>query len=337
MKDTTSIGLTEDQWDHLVSDFGQNQSTINDYRKVLNQLHSYKSFNILTMTREQAEEYFNYLDRRVAEGTLKDTTSHRYKATLRSLGCRVEEKHLTPGYVNPFRGLVQNEQRSRSVYTEDNFADPQLIQKINEVCIQNPNDLILIRFLTGMGLTPNQISELKVSDFHNVNNHLTVDTEAEFLEKCSDPWHESPLFQKGLPITYVKASKTNITWRYTGTFCFNDKYAEILHRRTPTLGANRDTRLYFHTPRHLPCTYRAIHHVIRETEKTAGIGNDVTPMQLSLYGSIACKFQLQGIDMPGAEPIGHWKDRLPIPCDIKIQAVEEQLGTDALKKAVGLL
>ncbi|NCB32382.1 MAG: site-specific integrase [Erysipelotrichia bacterium] len=336
MKDYTPNGLTGEQWSRLVSDFDQNQSTVNDYRKVLNQLHSFESLNILTMTREQAEDYFMHLDQRVAEGSLKDTTAHRYKATLRSLGCRIEQQNLVPDYVNPFHGLVQHEQRNRSVYTNDSFADPELIQKIRSVCENNPCGSILIHFLMDMGLSPNQISALKVSDFHMEDHHLTVDSESDFLEKCSDPWYKSPMYLQGLPITYIKASKTNITWRYTGTFCFNDDYMEILRRRTPTLGINRDTRLYFHTPRHLPCSYRTIHHLIREFEKTAGIGNDITPMQLSIYGSICCSMQLQGIEIPGVKPIGIWKDRLPTPRDIQIQSIASQLGSDALNHAVGL-
>ena len=83
------------------------------------------------LTREQAAEYFAYLDRRGAEGTLSDNTIHRYKATLRSIGTRIEKNpSLWPGYTNPFSGLVTNENRKRTEYREDMFADPEVIRKI---------------------------------------------------------------------------------------------------------------------------------------------------------------------------------------------------------------
>lgn len=337
MKDKTPVGLTAAQWETLIADLSQNSSTVNDYRKILNLLNSTGTLNILTLTRKEAEDYFKMLDQRVEDGTLSVNTSHRYKATLRSLGGRMEEKQIVPGYVNPFHGLVRHEQRSRTVYTPESFASSDSIRRIREVLPKfSSQEGVLTEFLIDLGLTPKQITELKVCDFHMVDDVLTLKTASEFMEPTTKPWQESDLYLKGLPLTYVKSSRVNITWNYTGTYRFNEDMTRILKDRTPTLGQNSDDRLYFHTPRHLAYSYRAIHHLINEIAMRAGIGSEVTPMQMSLYGSICCHLQMQGIAIPDSKPIGCWNDRVPLPQEIQVKAVIDQLGSDFLKTAVGL-
>ena len=127
MKDRAPEGLTPDKWGAVINGLESRRTTVNDYRKVLNLLHAYNdsSFNIETLTKEQAVEYFNYLDGRLKNGTLSDNTVHRYKATLRSIGARMEKRNdVWPGYVNPFSGLVTNENRQRTVFNESLFPLP---------------------------------------------------------------------------------------------------------------------------------------------------------------------------------------------------------------------
>ena len=122
MKNRTPEGLTSGQWSAVIEGLENRPSTVNDYRKVLNLLHAYGTgdFHISSLTREQAAEYFAYLDRRGSEGTLSDNTIHRYKATLRSIGTRIEKNpSLWPGYTNPFSGLVTNENRKRTEYSTE--------------------------------------------------------------------------------------------------------------------------------------------------------------------------------------------------------------------------
>ena len=176
MKNRTPEGLTSGQWGAVIEGLENRPSTVNDYRKVLNLLHSYGNgaYHISSLTKEQASEYFSYLDRRGTDGTLSENTIHRYKATLRSIGTRIENHpSLWPGYINPFSGLVTNENRKRTEYRADMFADPAAIAKIRAVIPSlDREEQLILYFMMYLGFTPAQIQNLKISDFFTVAGEL---------------------------------------------------------------------------------------------------------------------------------------------------------------------
>lgn len=373
------VGLTAEQWDAIVSGLETHPSTINDYRKVLNLLHSYKdgSVRVNLMTREQAAEYYGYLDQRAAEGTLSANTVHRYKATLRSIGARIEEaQSVFPGYVNPFTRLVKNEIRKPTVYTEDMFTDPDTIKRLFEALPElKRTESLIIELMLNTGFSPNQINNLKVSDFHNDRAHpetleLTVPV-GILLEKTKNPYTESAYYNNGMPVEIARTSASTVTWNYYGTYTFLDTYTDKLRSFVPDLGQNTDERSFFMTARHMNYSYRAMHHLILVACQNAGLPERaLTPNQISMYGMIKSYLldtalrkhaeldrklaaagseaekekiraeihETEKVFLPLARRgwIGNWKDRYPIPMQNQINSIKQQLGEEFLLKAVGL-
>lgn len=291
------VGLTELEWDTIVDGLKLRPTTINDYRKVINLLHKYEDgkYRIQTINKEQANEYFNYLEKREKEGTLSSSTSHRYQATLRSVGAFMESsRSLWPGYKNPFSKLVRNETRPRTTYAKDTFPNPkdveQLIHSLDKI---DKKEQIAINFMFNLGLCPNQIMAIKVSAFDrrvrstDIPLTLKVDT-GTFQETNADHFRNSPYRKAGFPVRYVRRTKTNtITWRYQGTFAFNKPYEEELIDYYKNIGITKDTRKFFLTKRHLEFNYRAIHHMMLCANEAAGLDRRaITPHQLSLYGIV---------------------------------------------------
>jgi hypothetical protein len=169
MKNRTPDGFTTGQWEAVIEKLELNPNTVNDYRKVLNRLHDYNngSFNIQSMTREQAVEYFDYLDQLEKDGKMSPNTIHRYKATLRSVGSKME-KHpeLWPDYVNPFTRLVTNENRKRTEYTQEMFADPDIIHKLLASMPEySKEDQLIFSFMANIGMTSAQIQNVQIDHF----------------------------------------------------------------------------------------------------------------------------------------------------------------------------
>lgn len=339
MTDKTPAGLSISLWAAITQGLEQSPSTINDYRKILNLLYAYSGgkYSVHNITSEDAQRYFDFIESRAREGKLSVNTVHRYKATLRSIGARLERSGALKDYVSPFHGLVRHEQRSRTVYTESTFADPKKILTLRRSMNQlDTQDRILIELMLSTGLSPVQITELKVSDFRMENSRLVLMSTAKFLEESTAPWQESPLFKAGMPISFVRASRTNITWNYTGTYVFAGDFAKLLLTKIPTLGTNRDERRFFHTARHLDFTYRAIHHLLGSACESCGLSRkDITPNQVSLFGTALSALQSQGAQLP-FKPIGCWKDRLPIPQQKQADAIMAQLGPQALHLIAGI-
>ena len=92
MKNKLPAGLEEFQWNAIISHLNPETTTIGDYRKVLDALHTYdhSRFNIITMTKEDARDYYAYLDSKVQNKELSESTSHRYKSTLRAIARHME-------------------------------------------------------------------------------------------------------------------------------------------------------------------------------------------------------------------------------------------------------
>ena len=173
MKNRTPAGFTSGQWEAVIEKLELNPNTVNDYRKVLNRLHDYNngSLNIQTMTRDQAVEYFDYLDQLEKDGKMSPNTIHRYKATLRSVGAKMEgHPEFWPDYVNPFTRLVTNENRKRTEYTETMFADPDIIRKLLAPMDQySKEDQLIFSFMANIGMSSAQIQNVQVDHFYFIN------------------------------------------------------------------------------------------------------------------------------------------------------------------------
>ena len=296
MKDKTPVKLTPEQWAAVTQGLESRPSTINDYRKVLNLLHSYDNgaLHIFQLTKEQAEAYFQYLDQRQAEGTLSENTVHRYKATLRSIGARIQHhRTISPGYTNPFSRLVTNENRKRTEYREDMFIDPKTIQKLKDAFPSfTKEERLILTLMMNLGLTPSQIQNLRINDFFLLPGQsealaVRID-EGNFIEMTSKPWKESIYYTGGYPVHYVRKSPSrSITWNYTGTYVFQPEFVEQLRDYYEYIGVSTDSRSFFLTTRHLEFNYRAMHHMILNCCKIADIDpKSLTPNMISRYGII---------------------------------------------------
>ncbi|MBQ9154910.1 MAG: hypothetical protein IJ130_14000 [Solobacterium sp.] len=311
-------------WAEITHDLDPGSSTVNDYRKVLNLLHSSGNgkYRILTMTTEDAAEYFSSLDQRVRNGDLSPNTAHRYKATLRSLGRRIEECRSVEGFESPFSGLIKNEKRLRTSYNENMFVTPDTVRKIRSVLTDIPKrDRIMIELILYLGLTPNQIRQIRVCDFRKQKDgRMTLEVnEGPFLETTKKKPEESDLYLSGAPVRYLRSSTRGITWEYTGTFIFSDALSAIVSMNNATLGLNDDTRPFFMTSRHREYSYRALHHLINEICRLSGIEETITPYQLALTG-IVNSWLLQQKNTAD----NRWAE-FPIPLLNMISTMQEQL------------
>ena len=368
MKNRTPEGLTTGQWNAVITGLEDRPSTVNDYRKVLNLLHSYRdgALHIGTLTKDQAAEYFAYLDQRGAEGTLSENTIHRYKATLRSIGTRIEKRpDIWPGYSNPFSRLVTNENRKRTEFREDLFADPSVIRKIIDVLLSlSLEDRLILSLMLYAGLTPAQIQDVKISDFTaegTGNRRLSLKVRCgTFLEYTSKPWKESIYYTENYPVHYVRKSPNrSITWEYTGTFLFSPEFEELLREYYEYIGISTDSRAFFLTTRHLEFNYRAMHHMILNTCAAAEIDPKMlTPNRISRFGMIHSGLlfeaseqlnQLEPGDSAEREAleerirslkeigfIGGWVSRYPVPLRERLDSIRNTLGADFPAKAIGL-
>ena len=132
MNNLVPKGMTHEQWNTITEDLHNHPSTMNDYRKVLNLLHSYDGgkFSIFTLTKADAQEYFASLD----ASALSSSTLHRYKATLRALGKRVQDhQEIAPGYKNPFAGSFKDDVRKRTVFTPSIFPTKQEVMALIKI------------------------------------------------------------------------------------------------------------------------------------------------------------------------------------------------------------
>ncbi|MBR3128772.1 MAG: hypothetical protein IKF35_11000 [Solobacterium sp.] len=329
MKNHLPSGLDENQWNTLLADMKKRPSTVNDYRKVLNLLHAYEDgkFHIATMTPADAKEYFDYLDQRVSDGSMSVRTSHRYKATLRSIAARMEgHPELFPDYVNPFRRLIKGELRSRTQYTEEMFADPAIIERLQAILPELPaNDAMILDMMIHVGFSPIQIQNLQVNHFQTL-----PDGRLCLQGKEAD----------GTPTVFE----------------FTEEFSRRLRKKVPTLGRNRDRRSFFMTARHLEYSHRALYHMFREACKTAGIDTKtLTPRQVSLYGRVHSWLlletagRLQNDDLSTAErqdledkmarlmpeQVGRWSVPCPRELTEQIEAIKTQMGDDYLWKMIG--
>lgn len=361
------LGITKEQWETMIKGLENNPNTINDYRKVLNLLHKYKdgSFHITTLTPEQAKEYYAYLDQRLEEGTLSKNTVHRYKATLRSIGSRLEESQR--GYTNPFRNLIKNEIRKSTDYATVTFASPKDIQKIIEhIDDLKPTEAILLRILLNLGLTPAQIEKVRVCDFElNKQGELILTIPmGEITEVGVKEKKDSNYLQQGWPVKYArKNAKGDIVWAYAAQFKFFEAATKAIQKQIPTIGKNTDTRPFFMTPHHYSYSYRSIHHLILKVCQNAGVTASITPYQLSMYGMIRSylldsslrkhavldkklseasseekaniQSQIQKVEetfLPLAKQawVGNWLRHYPLPFQKQIDSMIQQKGEESL-------
>lgn len=324
-------GITAELWERILADLDPASSTVNDYRKVLNLMHSAGNgkYRILTMTTEEAVEYFGELDQRVENGVLSANTAHRYKATLRSLAKRIEQSGAVEGYNNPFNGLLKNEKRPRTEFTTDMFVQTDTVQKIIRILPTiGTRNRGIIEMVLYIGLTPVQIQNIRVCDFHRLDDgRLALDIDAgTFLEHGIKKPEESQLYLSGEPIEFVRASTRGITWRYNGTFIFMESVSKLLYAHMPDVGINDDTRKFFLTSRHHEYTYRALHHLIREICQEAGVEENITPNQLALTGLVNGWY----LDHTPDNIYSSW-ERYPIPLQQTMDHIREQLPEEFLK------
>lgn len=377
-KPKVPLGLSTEQWDAIMDGLDSHPSTVNDYRKIINLLHSYSNgkYHIISMTNDDARDYFKMLDDKATTGALSINTAHRYQATLRAIGSRIENHPETfPGYQNPFSGILHNEVRSSTKYTEKTFAKANDIRKMIGVLPGFPQEKqLLLEMMLYLGLRPNQVENIRLSDFTvNPNSPdkeliLTIN-DGKYVEKKNRM--EKPVMESEL--TKLKSTSLNGSrlWDIRAVFRFYAPFSNKLKAKHPDLGTTDDNDFYFETSRHHPYTYRALHHFVQEVCVRAGLDcNAVTPYQLSLFGSINSYLLYSTLSdeqqlrkrLPKAKSrdehnrilgelhevnarflplanngwIGCWVMEYPLTRKKMINDIKAQLGNDFLLKAVGV-
>lgn len=364
MNTKVPYGLSKQQWAAITRGMEGRPGTINDYRKVVDRLHAFRdhTYSILTMTADDAAEYFRWLQE---ESGLAENTVHRYQATLRSIGMRMEQaRDVFPGYANPFRGILKKEMRRRSAFSSESFADPKAVEAILKILPEMTMvEQMILRLMILNGFLPRHICSIAVKDFHCRSNSLSV-TFSEGLVRSREEQQKKNLVRIG------ESSSGMITWESKATFRFFEDWEKILRTYTPDIGYNNDSRAFFMTSRHLPYTYHSIHHLVHVACEKAGLKETVTPKQLSLYGMVhsylmetelhrhnqltraakkqtdsgtlaALKEQIsicESIFLPLAKLgwIGCWDEEFPPCMSERIKEIRTQLGDDILYAIVGL-
>ena len=358
-------GLTEVQWEAITRGLNGSPSTINDYRKVVERLHSCKNrmYSILTMTHRDAEEYFRWLEE---DSGLSANTVHRYQATLRSVGMYMERApEVFPGYVNPFRGILKKEVRTRSAYSRKDFASPEQIRAIMNVLDRLPQaEQLILMLMILNGFLPRHICSLSIRDFRMNSGVLSVSF-TEGLLHSRDTLNSRNLKKKSESASGV------ITWESRASFRFFEESAKMIRSYIPDIGRNNDLRPFFMTARHRPYTYHSIHHLVRTVCELAGLSDcGITPQQLSMYGAVhsylmetelrhhnsltrkikketspQAKLTLErelrtceSVFLPLAKLgwIGCWDQEIPACMSEKIREIRTQLGDDALYEIIGI-
>ena len=291
MNNKVPEGLSAVQWNAIMDGLSDHPSTMNDYRKIINLLHSFDNgrYNITSITKEEAKDYFSMLDRKAEEGKMSKNTVHRYQATLRSIGTRIEQHPDTfPGYTNPFAGILHNEVRSRTVFTKNMFADPYDIEKIIRVIPTLPDDKqILLEMMLFLGLRPKQVENLTDKNFKL--NPLSPEKEivltmedGTYVEKSHT---RRPLQETDFRHLESISANGNRTWDVHVVYRFFETYSSKLKRLHPGLGRTETGDPLFVTSHKQPYSYRALHHLLQEVCGKAGLDpNSVKPYQLTLYG-----------------------------------------------------
>lgn len=377
-KPKVPLGLSTEQWDAIMDGLDSHPSTVNDYRKIINLLHSYSNgkYHIISMTNDDARDYFKMLDDKATTGALSINTAHRYQATLRAIGSRIENHpEIFPGYQNPFSGILHNEVRSSTKYTEKTFAKANDIRKMIGVLPGFPQEKqLLLEMMLYLGLRPNQIENIRLSDFTvNPNSPdkeliLTIN-DGKYVEKKNRM--EKPVMESELTKLKSTSLNGNRLWDIRAVFRFYAPFSNKLKAKHPDLGTTDDNDFYFETSRHHPYTYRALHHFVQEVCVRAGLDcNAVTPYQLSLFGSINSYLLYSTLSdeqqlrkrLPKAKSrdehnrilgelhevnarflplanngwIGCWVMEYPLTRKKMINDIKDQLGNDFLLKAVGV-
>lgn len=285
MKNKVPNGLLELQWNAIISGLEGHPSTINDYRKVVNLLHAYDNgkFRIYNMSKNDAIEYFDYLENKA---NLSSNTIHRYEATLRSIATKMENNQIIfKDYKNPFSGLIKKDVRKKTKFSKSMFASPNDIYRILVVLKDQPLKYqLMFKMMIEIGLSPNDICNLKVNQFHSsLNNndiYLTFQDGTIFTHNSYD--------NENYKIKKIATSKNgNISYNTNATFHFYNDFSDELRKYIKDLGNNNDNRFFFMTSRHQAYTYRSIHQALSDITQKAGIKErTITPNQLSLFGIV---------------------------------------------------
>lgn len=285
-------GFNETQWAAIMEGLENNPSTMNDYRKVVNLLHSYDNghYHILEMTREDAGQYFSYFEEKAVHGQMSPNTVHRYEATLRSVGKRIESRpDLFPGFINPFAGMIHNEKRNKTAYSRSTFADPKDIQKILKIIPTLPIDKqIMVELMLQVGLRTSHIQALTFASFtknpRNPGELILTFRDSEYTAK---PGSTLSFDQNKNARLLSTSSNGSTVWEITGTWRFFTNYSKKLKLLHSTLGEDTSDHPFFLTKKGMPFSYRTQHHMLQEVNVAAGLSpNAVTPYQLSLFGCI---------------------------------------------------
>lgn len=284
-------GLEEFQWNAIISHLNPETTTIGDYRKVLDALHTYdhSRFNIITMTKEDARDYYAYLDSKVQNKELSESTSHRYKSTLRAIARHMEsEPEVFPGYSNPFSKLIEKDVRPKSAFDLSDFATYRDIQTFLSVLPSTSlKNQMLLKLMIHAGLRPHQLRTLTYANFTMGKHHLYLTyKDSTFIHKP----HTMKLDASDREFLKLEKCHKNGSVTYT-VYCkyrFNKDMTRELLQWNPQLGVSTSATPVFTRNNENIIDSSYIDSLVSSLARKANLPpKAVSPKKLCLYGDIA--------------------------------------------------
>lgn len=372
------IGFEEWQWNAITSHLNPSTTTIEDYRKVIDSLQSYQNgiYNLLSLSRMEAQQYFSSLDEKVTDGKLSSSTVHRYKSTLRAIGKYMEEEQdVFPHYSNPFSRLVTQDVRLKTPYTEEDFAEHADIDTLlHNLDHASETTQILFLFLIPLGLRPHQIASLTYDNFVQGKKH----SHSLFLRYEDGPFlhtrHSVPLLEADREfLKELKVYKNGtVSYKVYSVFRFNEETTKRLLAWNPLLGVSREKTPLFTTATGTSITPSSINSLLQaEMKKAHLVKPTLSTKKLCLYGDICStllfyhfkehkdaknrltllKTQSQrnsaiqklrqmeeryGDITEHNRQIGNWYHTVPLPKRAVVKEIMDTLGTAFLDRQLGM-
>lgn len=168
-------------WPCFEAEFGNKRHTLKNYKNTLDAFCEFVKKDFLSVTSEDVEGYYGYLEDRVEAGLLSARSMLTYQKTLRAMSCAVEryigKKNLSVSFQNSFRNSVKGDVRAISedvwlVHSED-------VAKLIS-CAHSPKEMLVLLMLTEGALTATQITGLKWEDFDEEEEWYAYDEDHGF-------------------------------------------------------------------------------------------------------------------------------------------------------------
>lgn len=277
------------------------EKTVQNYSSTVNILCDYHKKDFTAITEKEADEFLQYLDRRV-EGMIKDekrlsvTTAFTYKKNLRSVGNYFEL--LLDGYKNPFKGkavkteqikvqeqLCQRIQRREQVKKED--IEQLLISVKEDEAAQYYFILCMLAFF---GLTSYDICTMKTNQIEYVSGqirlhfiHRKMVPKTRIVNQPEQSKEEQEkeiyIFPKEINKEFCEYCEQHFLWQ-------KDRRGKMLAIPRISVPSEQDNYVFYNR-NHNPVNFKTISSVLKKHREKLKITYPLTTKEVS--GSLISK------------------------------------------------